>query len=88
MDEIKALEEKLRQTELELMNASRQKQRVEAILSKNQRRKYYLIGRYFYEKFEAECSMARLYDLMDQYLDSDDERAVFGLSNIQCDKET
>jgi len=80
MDEIAAIEKELEKLERKLVNTHRRKQKLETELSSNRRRKFYLVGRYFLEKFEEENSLAELQSLMDEYLESNEERSVFGLT--------
>lgn len=80
MDEIAAIEKELEKLERKLVNTHRRKQKLETELSSSRRRKFYLVGRYFLEKFEEENSLAELQSLMNDYLESNEERSVFGLS--------
>ncbi len=80
MDEIAAIEKELEKLERKLVNTHRRKQKLEIELSSSRRRKFYLVGRYFPEKFEEENSLAELQSLMDEYLESNEERSVFGLT--------
>lgn len=80
MDEIAAIEKELEKLERQLVNTHRRKRKLETELSSNRRRKFYLVGRYFLEKFEEENSLAELLSLMDEYLESNEERSVFGLT--------
>lgn len=80
MDEIADIEKELEKLERKLVNTHRRKQKLETQLSSNRRRKFYLVGRYFLEKFEEENSLAKLQCLMDEYLENNEERSIFGLT--------